>query len=63
MVRPESIKSALITGITGSGGSYVAEYLVDHQPHVKVHGISNHGWPTGELKVRPKLSTILAHVR
>ncbi len=40
MVRPESIKSALITGITGSGGSYVAEYLVDHQPHVKVHGIS-----------------------
>ncbi len=40
MVKPESIKSALITGITGSGGSYIAEYLVDHQPHVKVHGIS-----------------------
>jgi len=40
MIKPESIKSALITGITGSGGSYVAEYLVDHQPHVQVHGIS-----------------------
>lgn len=40
MINPKSIKSALITGITGSGGSYVAEYLVDHQPHVQVHGIS-----------------------
>lgn len=31
---------ALITGITGSGGSYLADYLVEHQPGVEVHGIS-----------------------
>lgn len=33
-------KTALITGITGSGGSYLADYIVDNQPEVAVHGIS-----------------------
>ena len=33
------IKSALITGITGSGGSYLAEYIVRNHPQVAVHGI------------------------
>ena len=31
---------ALVTGITGSGGSYLAEYLVRHQPGVAVHGLA-----------------------
>jgi GDPmannose 4,6-dehydratase/GDP-4-dehydro-6-deoxy-D-mannose reductase len=31
---------ALITGITGSGGSYLAEYLVDHVPDLAVHGVA-----------------------
>jgi len=30
----------LITGIAGSGGSYLAEYLVQNHPHLEVHGIS-----------------------
>jgi len=34
-----TIKRALITGITGSGGSYLAEYIVQHHPEVEVHGI------------------------
>ena len=34
------IKSALITGISGSGGSYLAEYIVEHHPEVKVHGFA-----------------------
>lgn len=34
-----SIKRALITGITGSGGSYLAEYIVGNHPDVEVHGI------------------------
>lgn len=34
-----NIKRALITGITGSGGSYLAEYIVQHHPGVEVHGI------------------------
>lgn len=33
-------KRALITGVTGSGGSYLADYLVEHQPSVEVHGLS-----------------------
>jgi GDPmannose 4,6-dehydratase/GDP-4-dehydro-6-deoxy-D-mannose reductase len=34
------MKKALITGITGSGGSYLAEYLIANQPEIEVHGIS-----------------------
>jgi GDPmannose 4,6-dehydratase/GDP-4-dehydro-6-deoxy-D-mannose reductase len=32
--------NALITGITGSGGSYLADYIVAHHPEVAVHGIA-----------------------
>lgn len=32
----------LITGITGSGGSYLADYIIDNHPEVKVFGI--HRW-------------------
>jgi GDPmannose 4,6-dehydratase/GDP-4-dehydro-6-deoxy-D-mannose reductase len=31
---------ALITGISGSGGSYLADYIVEHHPGVEVHGVS-----------------------
>lgn len=34
------MKRALITGVTGSGGSYLAEYVVNQHPGVEVHGIS-----------------------
>ncbi|HEV2436726.1 MAG TPA: GDP-mannose 4,6-dehydratase [Verrucomicrobiae bacterium] len=34
------IKRALITGISGSGGSYLAEYIVRNHPEVEVHGLS-----------------------
>lgn len=34
-----NIKRALITGITGSGGSYLAEYIVQNHPAVEIHGI------------------------
>lgn len=33
-------KKVLITGITGSGGSYLAEYIVDNHPDVQIKGIS-----------------------
>lgn len=33
-------RTALITGITGSGGSYLADYIVEHHPEVAVHGIT-----------------------
>src|SRR3989338_2102903 len=34
------IKKVLITGITCSGGSYLAEYIVNNYPEVEVHGAS-----------------------
>ena len=36
----ETMKCVLITGVSGSGGSYLAEYIVDNHPGVEVHGIS-----------------------
>tara|TARA_S200000501_G_scaffold369610_1_gene409362 strand:- start:207 stop:1175 length:969 start_codon:yes stop_codon:yes gene_type:complete len=33
-------KKVLITGISGSGGSYLAEYICNKKPNVLVHGIS-----------------------
>lgn len=34
------IKRVLITGITGSGSSYLAEYITENHPEVEVHGIA-----------------------
>lgn len=44
----------LITGIGGSAGSYLAEYIVDSHPEVEVHGIARwHSTPSSNLnKVR-----------
>ena len=33
------MKSVVITGITGSGGSYLADYILENHPDVEVHGI------------------------
>lgn len=33
-------KRILITGISGSGGSYMTEYILNHHPGVEVHGIA-----------------------
>lgn len=40
MLADHSLKSVLITGIQGSGGSYLAEHIVHSQPGIAVHGIS-----------------------
>lgn len=40
MGRPgRSFRRVLITGIGGSGGSYLAEHIVDSHPDVEVHGL------------------------
>jgi len=39
-----AFRRALITGIAGSGGSYLAEHVVAHHPTVRVHGLARwHG--------------------
>lgn len=40
MNKTTDIKTVLITGISGSGGSFLAEYIINNHPNVKVHGIS-----------------------
>ena len=36
----QPITRVLITGIAGSGGSYLAEHIVNDHPDVEIHGIS-----------------------
>lgn len=39
-MEERKFKKILITGISGSGGSYLAEYIVNNHPEVEVHGIA-----------------------
>ena len=38
MINETQIKSVLITGIAGSGGSYLAEHILHYHPDVQIHG-------------------------
>jgi GDP-4-dehydro-6-deoxy-D-mannose reductase len=31
---------ALITGVSGSGGSYLADHIVEHYPNIEIHGVA-----------------------
>lgn len=55
MSKKITARTALITGISGSGGSYLADYIVDNHPNVKVHGISRwHSTSTPQNLVKSK---------
>ena len=47
MSNTHPIERVLITGIAGSGGSYLAEYIVNNHPDVQVHGIARWRSTTG----------------
>ena len=40
MIDPKDIRRVVITGIAGSGGSYLAEHILDAHPEVEVLGFS-----------------------
>lgn len=40
MANPRTFQRVAITGIAGSGGSYLAEYIVANHPGVQVHGFA-----------------------
>jgi GDP-4-dehydro-6-deoxy-D-mannose reductase len=40
MSDTRTFKRVMITGIGGSGGSYLADYIVEHHPHVELHGVA-----------------------
>ena len=54
-------KKALITGITGSGGSYLAEHIIKNFPNVEVFGCSR--WhstskPTNIIGIAKKITLL-----
>lgn len=57
MEDKRNIKKVLISGISGSGGSYLAEYIVERHPDVTVHGIARwHSTTTNNLgKIKDKV--------
>lgn len=58
MRKPRKIRTVLITGISGAGGSFLAEYIVNNHPKVHVHGISRwHSASIDNLKdIRNKIT-------
>lgn len=59
MNKSRDIKTVLITGISGSGGSYLAEYIVNNHPKVEVHGISRwHSTTADNLSLVHKRVTV-----
>ena len=48
---PRQFERVIITGAGGSGGSYLAEHIVQHHPEVEVHGLARwHSTTQGNLK-------------
>lgn len=54
-------KRALITGITGSGGSYLAEYIAEHHPGVAIHGMSRWRSTASTQNLDAVRSRVVAH--
>jgi GDP-4-dehydro-6-deoxy-D-mannose reductase len=52
---------ALITGIAGSGGSYLADYILEAQPKVEVHGIAR--WHTSNTTVPHNLKGNISKIK
>ncbi len=54
-------KKILITGISGSGGSYLADYIVENKPDVEVHGISRWHSTSGNHNLEDILDKVTIH--
>jgi len=54
-------KKAMITGVSGSGGSYLAEYIVKYHPDVEVHGISRWHSTSSEKNLEKVIEKITMH--
>lgn len=56
-----NIRRALITGITGSGGSYLAEHIVENHPEVEVHGIARWHSTTSNKNLENIKEKVIVH--
>ncbi len=54
-------RTALITGITGSGGSYLADYIVEHHPDTQVNGITRWHSTSSQKNVDESRDRITLH--
>ncbi len=61
MKDPRSFTVALITGISGSGGSYLAEYIHENHNDVSIHGISRWHSTTGSQNLEKIINYIKVH--
>lgn len=61
MYDKKHISRALITGIAGSGGSYLAEYILRNHPQVEVHGISRWHSTTQNKNIKDIHDRIVVH--
>lgn len=59
--RTNEIRRVLITGISGSGGSYLAEYIADHHPGVAIHGIGRWHSTTASDNLRKIRDRVTVH--
>ncbi|HTL48854.1 MAG TPA: GDP-mannose 4,6-dehydratase [Verrucomicrobiae bacterium] len=57
----KKIKKVLITGIAGSGGSYLAEYIVNHHPGAQVHGMVRWHSAAGKENLANVLDRVQLH--
>ncbi len=53
--------TVLITGITGSGGSYLADYIDEHHPEVEIHGISRWHSTTAHNNLQQLTGKVAVH--
>lgn len=60
-MKERNIKKALITGITGSGGSYLADYIVENHPEVELHGISRWHSTVSDKNLSKSINKITLH--
>ena len=61
MAETREFRSVLITGIGGSGGSYLAESIVENHPGVAVHGISRWHSTTTQDNLREIAGRVTVH--
>ena len=61
MAEQRKFKSVLITGISGSGGSYLAEHIVQNHPGIQVHGFSRWHSTTSQNNLEEIAGKVTVH--
>ena len=60
-MKPRLFNKVLITGISGSGGSFLADYILENHPSVSVHGVSRWHSTTSLSNLEKSKKSITLH--